>query len=616
MIQPEPKVVVSQPELPIPADSLDPVAGWNAGPDLQAVLPSAKRGAVGLWWAFAILRGALLVVALLGLGRIMFQTEQKHWFENRLYALNYLDRSYVDVKAAKADIYNYTLGSSEESLKEAAEKLTSVHARLKKVREYVDEKPYLDDVATAENLIVKTIEQPLQTALKDRVSKGDAQVRVSLLNTMLENRDGLSPYLFRVHFRLGTTLYMSALTYRKQLQENFGSIFIVLGTFVLLLGGLTRGYIKQRQRNETILRASEAQVRLLLDNMYDGLVVVDEQGNIETTNPKLEDLLGGTSQQLVSKPLASILGDQVEALLSSVRESSFTVLKECIATKCDGSTFPSELSARAVPTPSGERVLVTLRDITQKKQTEQWKRDMVAVVSHDLRTPLTAMQGSLELVQIGALGKVPLEIAPLVLTAKTNTVKLISTINTLLDLEKLESSGDLPDLRPTDLSALALSALTPLIAQGQKSGHSVNVEPMPFFVMADTLRLSQLMEHLVDNAIRFSPSPSTITVSAQVKDFGWIELKVSDKGRGIPKEALDRVFQRLYQVQESDRQKGAGLGLALCKAIANLHGGAIGVESEPDCGSSFWVLLKSGQAVTTDAPSVLLESPVAAPGAV
>ncbi len=616
MIQPEPTSIVSEPELPLKAGSVQSVAGWNADPDVLEALPSGNRGAVGLWWAFAILRTALLIVAVLMVGRIMSQVEQKRWFENRLYGLNYLDRGYVDCKAAKSDLFNYALGGSELNLGAAEEKLKHVHFCFKKVREYVSEKPNLDDLDAAEKLIVQTMEVPLATAMKDRVSKGDALARAALAQTLIGNRDKLSLYVFRVHHQLGNLLWSSASGYRKHLEENFGSIFILLGTFVLLLGGLTRAYVKQRQRNENILRASEAQVRLLLNNMYDGLVVVDEQGHIETTNPKLEDMLGGTPSQLVSRPLASILGDQVESLLLSVRESSFTVLREYLATKYDGSTFPAELSARAVSTPSGERYLVTLRDISQKKQTEQWKRDMVAVVSHDLRTPLTAMQASLELVQIGALGKVPVDIAPLVLTAKTNTIKLISTINTLLDLEKLESSGDLPDLTRTDLSALTKSALGPLMVEAQKNGISINVESMPFLVMADALRLSQLMEHLVENAIRFSPPSSTITVSAQVRDEGWIELKVSDQGRGIPKEALELVFQRLYQVQESDRQKGAGLGLALCKAIANLHGGAIGVESEPDRGSSFWVLLKPAPPGTPDFQSQSILSPVATEGVV
>ena len=175
--------------------------------------------------------------------------------------------------------------------------------------------------------------------------------------------------------------------------------------------------------------------------------------------------------------------------------------------------------------------------------------------------------------------------------------RLIRLINDLLDIEKMETGKLDMTFANTDLYSIFDKSIGSIADFAASRQVEVSVEPTKLSVQADADRLVQVMVNLLSNAIKFSPSESTVKITA-CRDDQWVEISVSDQGRGIPIEHLKTIFERFQQVKSSEAQteSGSGLGLTICKSIIEQHGGAIGVESELGKGSSFWFKVKPGKA--------------------
>ena len=226
----------------------------------------------------------------------------------------------------------------------------------------------------------------------------------------------------------------------------------------------------------------------------------------------------------------------------------------------------------------------------------QHKKELMAMVTHDLRTPLTSIQGALTLLREGIFGELTEKANNQVEKAESSATRLINLINDLLDIERMEA-GKLemhPDLTSTDV--IFERTLAAISTFAEQKGIAIVAGKESFDVTADEDRVIQVLVNLISNSVKFSQKGTTITLSAQKSTEDFVRLSVTDQGRGIPKEFVDSVFERFQQVQKGDavEKKGTGLGLAICKAIAEGHGGTIGVESEVGVGSTFWFTLPAG----------------------
>jgi len=220
--------------------------------------------------------------------------------------------------------------------------------------------------------------------------------------------------------------------------------------------------------------------------------------------------------------------------------------------------------------------------------TAQAKKEMVAIVSHDLRTPLTSVQGALTLLSAGVFGELSEKALKEVTVAETNTSRLINLINDLLDVERMEAGKLEMTFRQTYVSQIIEQTSAALDSFAKQNKIELDFPETGLSLNADGERLVQVLINLVSNAIKFSPPNSTVTVTAEKLD-DCVEFKVIDQGRGIPPEFINSVFDRFQQVKKSDAgRKGTGLGLAICKAIIEGHGGTIGVTSKVGSGSQFW----------------------------
>jgi PAS domain S-box-containing protein len=282
------------------------------------------------------------------------------------------------------------------------------------------------------------------------------------------------------------------------------------------------------------------------------------------------------------------------ALLKDARQGPLAKFDEIRIIRFDQSTCDIELTLEWSDSQAAYFCLGS--DISARKQIERLKQEYVAMLSHDLRTPLTSLRFSLALLAKQTYGNLDDDGLEAVRSAEDNVSRLITLINQLLDLEKLEAGHiDLNhELFPfNDISESAIRSLNSFAQQ-----HNIQLasEPATVELWGDRGRIDQVVINLLSNAIKFSPSGSTVNIRA-TEDDRFSEIRVQDSGPGIDSSAQELIFDRFKQLvktegeNKDERIESSGLGLAICKGLIEAHGGTIGVDSEPGQGSSFWIRL-------------------------
>lgn len=240
------------------------------------------------------------------------------------------------------------------------------------------------------------------------------------------------------------------------------------------------------------------------------------------------------------------------------------------------------------------RMSGTHTDITEQKKLERMKGEFVSTVSHELRTPLTSIKGSLGLVAGGALGTLPQKAREMVDVAYRNADRLVTLVNDILDLEKLDSGRMKFDFEQLNLSGLVKEAIDSNMGLAQEHGVEFifTDRALEATVRGDGNRLAQVVANLLSNAAKFSREGGTVEIVVG-QENGTARVSVTDEGCGIPEEFYEHIFDRFAQADASDNRKrgGTGLGLSICKLIVEKHGGTIGFDSEVDAGTTFFFTL-------------------------
>lgn len=367
-------------------------------------------------------------------------------------------------------------------------------------------------------------------------------------------------------------------------------------TFHFMADELVKASQKERDATSAA-QASEERVRAIIENMPLGLIAIEASGRVQAINPKAEQIFGYSEKEIVGKHIGTLLtekaADASESFVERLKQDSAKGTTEYTAKRKSGEAFPIEIALNEFQSREGNMLLVNVRDVTERHEVERLKRDFVAMVSHDLRSPLTSVHGSLTLLSAGALGDLSDEAQEVVQTAESEVERLTNLVADLLDVARIEA-GKL-EVHPTrtQLMPIIRRSIASVGNLAARAGVEIDCEQATPVVMADSDRIVQVMVNLLSNAIKFSPPQTKVSVTA--RDLNdWVEVRVEDHGRGIPAEHLDAIFQRFHQVEsEEDTKKGGtGLGLPICKTIVENHGGQIGVESEVGKGSTFWFRLK------------------------
>ncbi len=351
-----------------------------------------------------------------------------------------------------------------------------------------------------------------------------------------------------------------------------------------LAGGLNRMAERVQDLIGTVTGERD-RARTLVAGLAEGVLLIDPDDQVVVANDAAVRMTGlGPGGQAMRGDLDPVLAD----LVARARSGESPVDEAEITTPEGGDLA---VGAVALSEPTGA-VVLTFRDVTQERSLARTRRDLVANVSHELKTPVAAIRGFLELMEDESM---PAEARrEFVGLMSAEAARLQRLVDEQLQLARLDA-GALPmRVEAIDLAAVVRAAARPRAVLAEREGLSLDVQaPSPVPMDGDPERLEQLLLILLDNAARHTPAGGSITVEAHVEG-GDAVMSVADTGEGIPPEAIDSVFDRFYRAdaarQRDDRQ-GAGLGLAIARGLAQAHGGDISVVSRPGDGTVFTVRL-------------------------
>jgi PAS domain S-box-containing protein len=331
----------------------------------------------------------------------------------------------------------------------------------------------------------------------------------------------------------------------------------------------------------------------LTANAADVICSLDENIRFTKVNPAAKRSWGYDDDELLGRSILTLLDnadtERVRHALEEIRLGKSNSPIEMRVRRKDNSQCDSLWSAQW--SAQAKSLFCVAHDISERKQLERLKQEVVAMVSHDLRSPLTAMQSLLELLQAGVLGQLNEKGIRKIEMASQVLQRLISMINDLLDMERLEAGMFDLEMRHRELYKLVECSFDAVRTMADTNSIELKWDADEVFVYCDEDRIIRVLVNLLSNAIKFSPAGSQVTVSASA-DEEWVEVRVSDHGRGIPAEKLKAIFERYKQIDRTDEKVGgSGLGLAICKAIVDAHKGTSGVESVLGEGSTFWFKL-------------------------
>ncbi|MBW4621713.1 MAG: response regulator [Cyanosarcina radialis HA8281-LM2] len=373
-----------------------------------------------------------------------------------------------------------------------------------------------------------------------------------------------------------------------------------------------RSELNERQRTQEALRHSQALFAGIVEIAEDAIISIDSHQRITLFNQGAEKIFGYSAAEAIGQPLDLLLParfsaphrqhvDEFGRSPSPARRMGER--REIYGCHQDGTEFPAEATISKLNLPEETIYTVYLRDISDRKQIDRMKDEFISVVSHELRTPLTSIHGSLGMLASGLLPPDSEQAKRLLKIATDSTERLVRLINDVLDIERIESGKVKMAKETCNVASLIEEAVNVMQPLANKAGVNLVVSSLNAEIWADPDRIVQTLTNLLSNAIKFSPTGATVWLSASANKTDSVSLaganrqeilfQVRDRGRGIPADKLESIFERFQQVDSSDSRKheGTGLGLAICRSIVQQHGGRIWVESALDEGSTFYFTL-------------------------
>jgi signal transduction histidine kinase len=346
------------------------------------------------------------------------------------------------------------------------------------------------------------------------------------------------------------------------------------------------------------LRQERDQLGLLVEFGTEGLLQLNRAGRILHVNPAAARLLSLPTDARGQSIHTLIRNAELrDMLVATVRGNEMQQLELVLE---DRQLFAV---GRALPDHGG--AVVSIIDLTAIRRLEAVRRDFVANVSHELKTPLTSIRGYTETLMADDL---PPDVRRQFLdVVQKNTARIQRIVDDLLDLSRLQSGGWSPELQPVDAAAIASDVWAGCAESARAKGISFVIDPAARSqVAADLSGLRQVLSNLYDNAIRYTANGGQINVriedasSANGRrkhdgDNNWVEIQVHDTGSGIPREALPRIFERFYRVDpaRSRAEGGTGLGLSIVKHLVERMDGEVTAESELGKGTTIRVRLRT-----------------------
>jgi PAS domain S-box-containing protein len=351
-------------------------------------------------------------------------------------------------------------------------------------------------------------------------------------------------------------------------------------------------------------RQEKEQLEAILYYSADGILTVDRQLRVTSFNPAMERLSGWRTPEVLGRfyydvlqpkdMQGSDLGLHNCPLLQAFASSGPIVDREMMITTRDGQQVAIGVTASAVRSPHGEPLsgVLNLRDITRIRENEQLRTTFMSVISHELQTPIAIIKGYASTLRREDAKWDEQTIRGRLEAIEEESDRLHHLVANLLQASRIQAGGLKMDPGPLDLAEMSQKVVRRFAARSPAHTFRTHFpENMPT-VWADRERIEEVLLNLLDNAAKYSPKAKLIRIEGQVTDHE-ITISVGDKGMGIPLREQARIFDRFQRVDNaaSRTTQGAGLGLYICRAILEAHGGRIWVESELGKGSTFFFSL-------------------------
>lgn len=355
-----------------------------------------------------------------------------------------------------------------------------------------------------------------------------------------------------------------------------------IGQLAITFNNLT----KRLQEAQATTEGERRKLSSVLSYMTDGVIATDRKGRVILINDPAADMLNVSRETVVSQPIVSLLGLDEEYTFDDLSNEQDSIILD-YSTKEKPYILRANFSIIQKETGFVNGLITVLHDITEQEKIDLERREFVANVSHELRTPLTTMRSYLEALAEGAWQDE--NIAPQFLDVTQNeTERMIRLVNDLLQLSKMDSK----DYRFNKDWVDFILFFHKIIDRFEMT-KNINVTFNRFlpdkamFVELDQDKITQVLDNIISNALKYSPEGGTITFKAIEKN-GYIEISVSDQGLGIPKENLEKIFERFYRVDKARTRQmgGTGLGLAIAKEMISAHGGDVWATSTEGRGTT------------------------------
>ncbi len=397
----------------------------------------------------------------------------------------------------------------------------------------------------------------------------------------------------RAHRRAVVTLHDSINARRAMLREEFADF---IDPAWLRLSDASAKLIQKFNELDLQRHSQVSQLEATLGSLQEAVLIVDSNNYILLANKALTGIFP-RAKNILNQRLELVL-HSVDFLnyVEAVRQKGSQPQHEIEFVEGVMSTWVEVTGNTITPLNGGKLpwMLFVLHDITKQKRLEAVRKEFVANVSHELRTPLSVIKGYVETLVDGQ-GDIPAgDQLHFLKTIQRHTERLNSLLEDLLTLSRLESINPGLNRESIDLGRTLTQVAEDYRSRPTAAGHRIELELAPGLsrVWMDPLKISQVLENLIENALKYTPKGSVIRIVAKPQG-GEVVAGICDNGPGIPKVDLPHIFERFYRVDKGrSRDKGGtGLGLSIVKHIIQLHGGRVWAESEQGRGTSFYFTL-------------------------
>ena len=354
------------------------------------------------------------------------------------------------------------------------------------------------------------------------------------------------------------------------------------------------------------LQQERALLRCIMDCSLDAISIKDTRHRYVHLNGPEAELLGAKSPQDVNgrshaeflPPIRAAQWDDEEERLMETRKALCDRVERVVGAAGLERWYATTKVPIIPPSGAPLGLVSVTRDITERKSIEQTKDDFISTARHELRTPLTVIASTIKLIRTGRLGPLTPKIDELLIQSEANCERLLRLVNNMLDIQDIMTGRAELTMVPIPLQELISESLTRSEPFARANEVEVQVSEIPSDVMivGDRQRLAEALCNLLSNACKFSPKQTKVTIAVSAQG-DHVRISVVDQGPGVPIAFVEKLFKSFSQLDGSAARshEGAGLGLRLCKAIAEAHNGQIGFMPAPGRGSNFFLLLPRDQ---------------------